>query len=525
MLSTFHRRAMPGAAAVLLLAAAGMAGAAEISAPQIRVAQGVVRGQSRDGLAIFRSIPFAAAPVGPLRFKAPQAPKNWQGVRDAVEDGPSCPQAAGGDPAAKASTDEDCLRLNVFAPAGKASARRPVMVWIHGGGFSEGFAGARQYDPSALVREGGIIVVSIAYRLGTLGLLATASLDAANGQPSGNNAIRDQQAALRWVQKNIGAFGGDAHNVTIFGESAGASSVVALVASPLSQGLFQKAITQSASNDGHAVSRAEMEQSSDEVAEALGCKPGPGQVECLRKLPVEDILKVRKKLSLVQDGQVLPIDPYAAARDGKINRVPMIIGSNQHEGYFFASGAERRLGHPMTQEEAAVQAMADFGLVADEVMKQYPAATHASPAAALGDANSDMRFSCYSHLERGGVSKYAPVFGYEMNEPDPAQQQPRQKISLANTSYHTSDLAYLFDYDTAPLTGDAAALGHKMRSYWIQFARTGSPNGNGRPDWPKFDSTGSVLNLSNSGGVTTDFGQRHNCAPLQRAGLIYWEPK
>ena len=179
--------------------------AATLAAPKIHIAQGAVRGQTRDGVSVFRAIPYAAAPVGSLRFRPPERAKPWTGVLEAVADGPSCPQLPSVDPAVKASSTEDCLRLNIFAPAGGFGARHPVIVWMHGGGWVEGFAGAPQYNASALVREGGIVVVSINYRLGVLGLLATKSLDDANGEPSGNWLIRDQLEALRWVKRSGGS--------------------------------------------------------------------------------------------------------------------------------------------------------------------------------------------------------------------------------------------------------------------------------------------------------------------------------
>lgn len=509
---------------LLLASVAGIAMAADSVPLEVRTTQGAVRGQVRDGVAVFRGIPFAAAPVGALRFRAPQAPAAWRGTRDATQDGPACPQNQSGDPAGKASTNEDCLLLNVFTPAERGT-RRPVLVWIHGGGFNIGFSGARQYDPTPLVKDGGVVVVSINYRLGTLGLLTTQSLDTGT-EPSGNYAIRDQQAALRWVQRNIAAFGGDARNITIVGESAGAASVLALVASPLSRGLFHKAIAQSPPNDSHALPRDASQAKGERLAEALGCKSGERQAACLRALPVEAILKTRADLTLVQDPQVLPLDTFVALRDGRFNRVPMIISSNLHEGYFFVSGGERRLGHPMTIAEYEAEAKTAFGAGAAAVMQQYPVLAHPSPAAAVGEAHGDIRFACYADMARMGAAKYVPIFGYEMNEPDPAQQQPRQKISLANTAYHTSDLAYLFDYDTAPLTGAAAMLGKTMRGAWIAFARTGNPNGAGLPAWPSFQpDSKAVFNLSGTGGQSADFAVRHNCGPLQQAGLVTWEPK
>ena len=518
---SLRARVAIGAAVSALIVGSCSAALAAAAAPEVRVSEGLVRGQVKDGIRVFSGIPFAAPPVGALRFRPPQPPKPWTGVRDATQAPESCPQnAGGGDPSGKGSTNEDCLFVNVFAPVGKTAAKRPVMVWIHGGGWNEGYAFARGYDPTPLVKGGGIVVVNISYRLGALGLLATKSLDEANGEPSGNYLIRDHLQALAWVKKNIAVFGGDPANVTLVGESAGANSILALVTTPLAKGLFQKAIVQSGVDDAHTHTRATAEKAGEQLAEAVGCKEGPDQVDCLRKVPVETFLKIRSKLGLVIDPALFPVDPYVAYRDGAFNHVPFIIGSNLHEGYFFASSSER--AHAMTEAEYAAQMKTTFGADADAAMKAYPVKT--SPAAAYGDAVTDARFACYMDLARMGASKYAPIYGFEMNEPDPAQQLPRKPVSLPNTSYHTSDLAYLFDYDTAPLKGDAEKLSKTMRGAWLQFMRTGSPNGKGLPSWPRFrPATGKVLNLSNTDGLTTDFAVRHNCAALQQSGLVSFE--
>jgi para-nitrobenzyl esterase len=515
----FSKAFLGGVALAALLAIAGSGTVAAADAPQAKVEQGALQGLAKDGINVFRGVPFAAPPIGPLRFHAPAPPKAWSGVRQATEEPSSCPQNATADPAGKASSNEDCLYLNVYAPAA-AGAKRPVMVWIHGGGWGEGFADARQYDPTPLVKEGGIVVVNIAYRLGALGLLATKALDEADGAPSGNYLIRDHQMALAWVKKNIAAFGGDPANVTIVGESAGANSTLALVASPLSKGLFERAIVQSGVDDAHTLHRATVEASSEKLAASMGCPAGAGQVDCLRKLPLETILKNRARIGIVEDARLFPVDPYAGYRDGAFNHVPMIIGSNLHEGYFFVSGGEKRAGHAMTGTEYGEQMKMAYGDDAAAAEKIYPAG--AVPAAAVGDAETDIRFSCYMDMARTGASKYAPIYGFEMNEPDPAQQQPREKISLANTSYHTSDLAYLFDNDAnGPLKGEAAALGRKMRAYWLNFIKTGSPNGAGLAEWSQFKGeNGAVLNLSHAGGTGTDFASRHHCAALKQAGLV-----
>ncbi|WP_158601884.1 carboxylesterase/lipase family protein [Pararobbsia silviterrae] len=502
------------------LAAACAAAPLSASAVEVTIGDGALSGGTDNGIAVFKAIPYAAPPVGALRFAPPRPVEPWQGVRDATHDAPACAQPATGDPAGRASENEDCLYLNVFTAA-LQKPPRPVMVWIHGGGWQEGYAGASQYDPSALIHEGNIVVVSIDYRLGPLGLMALPSLDSADAL-SGNQLIRDQVAALRWVQKNIAAFGGDPARVTVAGESAGANSVLALLAVPQAQGLFQRAIVQSGVDDAHVYSRPTAYAASEKLAQDLGCPAGDQQAACLRALPVAAIIKGWRKLHLVQDPQVLPIDPYAAFAQGTFIRVPVLAGTNLHEDYLFASGQEAQLNRKLNASDyvAGLDALYDPAL-SKAAQTLYPIDKHGSPAAALGDAISDMRFSCYVDMARRDLSRFTPVFGYELDQPDPPQQQPRKTWSLPNTSYHTSDLGYLFDNANGPLQGKDEALARQMRAYWIHFVLDGNPNVSELPHWPAFtDAHPRVLRLSTHGGISNDFAERHQCVADMDAGLV-----
>ncbi|MFP6561789.1 carboxylesterase/lipase family protein [Paraburkholderia sp. B3] len=521
MSTTFDRARAAGLRAALVLCVAGSLAASAFAADpvEVAIADGTLRGSAESGMAVFKAIPYAAAPVGPLRFAPPRPVPSWQGVRDATHDAPACAQPASGDPAGRASDNEDCLYLNVFAPAAHDTPR-PVLVWIHGGGWQEGYASASQYDPSALVHEGGIVVVSIDYRLGPLGLLALPSLDSGNAL-SGNELIRDQLAALRWVQRNIAAFGGDPARVTVAGESAGANSALALLASPRAKGLFQRAIVQSGVDDAHVNSRKTAYAAGEKLASDLGCPAGAEQATCLRALPVTSILKGWRKMHLVQDPELLPVDPYAAFQQGTFNRMPVLVGTNLHEDYLFASGQEAQLNRKLNAKDYAAGLESTFGPLAKAAETLYPLDKSASPAAALGDAVGDLRFSCYIDMARQDMSRYTTVFGYELDQPDPPQQQPRKTWSLANTSYHTTDLGYLFDNANGPLQGKDAMLGRQMRAYWINFVRDGNPNGSGLPRWPQFAASRPLIRrLSTSGGVTADFASRHHCPAAEDAGLV-----
>ncbi len=494
----------------------------------INTVEGPVHGALKGDVRVFSAIPYAAPPVGPLRFRPPQPVVAWSTVFEAIKAPPACPQVASGDPAGRESRTEDCLYLNVWAPVKATHAQPlPVMVWIHGGGFNGGFSGASQYDAIHLSGEGDVVVVSINYRLGLLGLMMSSALD--GQEQSGNYLIRDQQAALRWVQRNIGGFGGDPKNVTIVGESAGANSVLALLASPASKGLFHKVIAQSPTENAHTLNRAQTDKGiSKDIIVALGCAQSPDVAACLRALPADAFIKTKGRVGLVQDNEILPVDPYEAYRTGAFNHVPVLIGSNLNEGALFVAGAERRLGRGLTDDDDPSQSVAFFGNAAEVVRKAYPSAKFGGPAQALSQAVTDRRFACYAHMARVDLAAFVPVYGYEMTEPNPVQQQPfTPPVDLPNSAYHTADLAYLFNSDAngAPLVGRAGALSERLRQYWTNFARTGSPTAT-PSQWPGFRAKAPVvLNLVEPPSLLSDVAERHNCSFLNANGLVTrrWE--
>src|SRR5271170_6719913 len=318
------RVAVAGLTLGALVAAAPAVSASTLSgqAPIAGTANGAVRGLADGAVNEFLGIPYAAPPVGALRWQPPQPAASWSGVRDATQFAPHCPQVAG--PFGEASTSEDCLYLNVFTPTG--GGRHPVMVWIHGGALVSGES--NDYDPTALVAD-GVTVVTINYRLGALGFLAHPALADANGQ-SGDYGLEDQQAALRWVQRNIASFGGDPRNVTIFGESAGGLSVLSQVASPQARGLFQKAIAESGSYNLTQASLSAAEAAGTAFAAKVGCaSQTASQISaCLRSLPVSTILANEDAAGYTPNlnSEVLPQTLGTAFATGDFNRVPIING-------------------------------------------------------------------------------------------------------------------------------------------------------------------------------------------------------
>ena len=499
-------------------------------APVVRTELGPVEGAHRDGLDVFLGIPYAAPPTGALRLAPPAAPAAWTAPLRATIPPSACPQTASADPAGLASNTEDCLYLNVWAPA-PATPPRPVIVWLHGGGFVEGYGAAKQYDATRLAAWANAVVVSVNYRVGALGFLAADALDVADSRHvSGNYGLLDAQAALGWVNRNIAAFGGDAHEVTVMGESAGANLVLGLLASPASDGLFQRAIVQGSTDGAHTVPLAQAEtQTYAHAPDEIGCASGPGLLACLRTAPVPSFLHMTIRPTMVQDGVVLPLDPFEAFRQGRFIRVPVLIGSNAKENYLFTARTESDvLKRAMTRDDLAAQLKASFGDKADAVGSQYPSSAYVNAATLIGSVLTDRRFSCMANLARTDLSQFVPVFGYQLDIADPAQQQPLPPGSeLPNVSYHTSDLGYVFDNDNdaRPLSGYHAALAHMMIGYWSGFAATGDPNavpqGAVRPVWPRFTPDApAVLSISDTPAPTGNFALEHKCAFWEQSGLV-----
>ena len=481
-MSTFLPIALP---CLLLCAAMARLSAAPAACdPVVGVTGGAIRGRLlADGRgAVFKGIPFAQPPVGELRWREPMPVAAWTGIRDAGESGPPAAQAPFGwnDKAASASR-EDCLYLDVWVPAGPSPSRYPVMVWVHGGGNVAGAGGFDPlYDGTALAGRGVVLVV-IEYRLGIFGYFAHPDLTRESPHhASGNYGIMDQIAALQWVRDNIARFGGDPGNVTVFGQSAGAIDVLALMASPLSSGLFQRAIGESG-----ALSEA-MTQTQDE-AERAGVRearqlnaPGRGALPFLRSLPPSKLLTIGQgDRPFNTDGWVFPSPPLGVWSAGKERPVPLIIGSNAVE--FPAGGSLNAIRRAMRETflDLAPKALALYGVAGDD----GPAAADPVYGNVADQWGSDLvRCPAVVHGQWHSAAG-DPVWEYEFDRAIP----PRPRVG------HSSDLPYVFGnlYPTGSQGGDFQDADRKLsaiiQSYWTNFARTGNPNGPGLPVWPEYD--------------------------------------
>jgi para-nitrobenzyl esterase len=498
--------------------------------PVVKTDLGSVEGSNLGGVDVFLGIPFAAPPTGERRLAPPAAPAAWAAPLRATIAPSACPQIVSADPAGLASNNEDCLYLNVWAPV-PAAQPRAVMVWVHGGGFVEGFGAAKQYDATRLAARANAVVVTVNYRVGALGFLAADALDAADPRHvSGNYGLLDVQAALRWVNRNAAAFGGDTHRITVMGESAGANLVLGLLASPASEGLFQRAIVQSSTDGAHTVPLARAErQTYAQALDEIGCGHGPGLLACLRTAPVQSFLQMTVKPTMVQDGAVLPLDPFEAFHEGRFVHVPVLIGSNAKENYLFTARTEAVvLKRPLTEQDLHGQLQASFGDKADAVARQYPSEAYVNAATLIASALTDRRFACMANLARRGLSQYVAVFGYQLDIADPVQQQPLAAgTDLPNVSYHTTDLGYVFDNDgnARPLSGYHASLSHMITDYWSAFAAEGDPNAAAermtRAAWPRFTREAPVvLSISDAPTPTTNFASEHKCAFWEQSGLV-----
>ncbi len=501
----------------------------------VQTDRGAVQGAQPGDYRLFQGIPFAAAPVGDLRFRPPQPAPGWTGTRDATQPGSPCPQS-GSATNPTTSTTEDCLFLNVTTPAGLDAKKKddlPVMVWIHGGSWRTG-SGDR-YDASKLALEGDAVVVTINYRLGPFGFLAQDDLSGAIGDAaSGSAGLLDQQAALRWVESNIEAFGGDRDNVTIFGESAGASSVCAQLASPTARGLFDKAIAQSYSCTTEYATLEEAETVGAGVATAVGC-PGDGAavVDCLENAPVQSLLDAWPAGggSFVVGGSSLPIQPADAIRSGNWNRVPVVHGNLQDENTLFTPLGIPAADLPRYLAPANYDAILAerFGARAGEVAALYPLAEHGSPLrvlAAIASDNGGALSTCahvdaYEALEQG--SRRDRVYAYQFRDQtaDPLLDFSRPPFSFPAGLYdegaqHAAELPYLFPGLFGDgLTAEQEQLSTTMVRYWTNFAASGNPNGRGVPAWHRYSDPSDVqgLDIASAGGVgPVDVTADANCA-------------
>lgn len=457
------------------------------AAPIVITDQGAVQGVVADATYAFKGIPYAAPPVGPLRFRPPQPATPWQGVRDATQFGPLCPQLNSND---QVEGDEDCLTLNIWTPATPPGAPLPVMVFIHGGGNVQGASSLFLYDGQYLVEHGGVIVVSINYRLGPLGYLTHSALAAESERHiSGNYGILDQIAALQWVQRNILAFGGDVAKIMIFGESAGAVNVCTLVASPLARGLFSRALMQSGGCNQRRMDQAE--PFGQQVVAAAGCGTAVDIAACLRGLSVSSLLTAlptdphvaegMAEYGPTVDGYVLTGSPIQVIRDGAHNRVPFAVGANADETAMFVPTILTEAGYRQ-------RVYATFGLVVGAlILDQYPASEYETPTKAYIALTTDARFVCPSRsiARAADLGQDEPVYRYFFTH---ALDSTRAREYGA---YHALELFFVFHTLTQVpgFTPSARelALSEAMVGYWTRFAATGDPNGDNAPVWPMYD--------------------------------------
>lgn len=458
----------------------------------VQTGSGPVRGVLADGYRAFYAVPYAAPPVGELRWRPPIPPRPWAQVKDASRPAPRCPQTAlaGRDPADPGS--EDCLYLNVTTPRATGPHRPwPVMVWLHGGSFATGSGGA--YRPQRLVTGGNVVVVTLNYRLGALGFWGYPGLGS-----SATFGLLDQRAALDWVHRNASAFGGDARNVTLFGQSAGALSICAHLTSAQSAGLFHRAILQSGActtstpplGPGQVTAtsiwtrRTDAEKSGTALAERLGCVDKATALACMRRIQPADLLKATKNATWgpAYDTPILPVSPDQALRAGHFHRMPVLEGHTRDEARLLAA---LTLPRPITTAEYTALVVRAFGTNAGKVAAQYPPGRYPSPSLAWAALLTDRIFACPTLTDERLFARAVPVFGYEFADPDAPRIYPFPDW-MPPGAYHGSDLTYLFDPAEADrLTPEQRELAAAMTGYWTRFAATGDPNTSRSPRWPR----------------------------------------
>jgi para-nitrobenzyl esterase len=501
-------------------AAAGRPGGGD---PVVHTRQGTARGLTADGADKFLGLPYAAPPVGALRWRPPAAPARWRGTRSATSYASRCPQLASSNGAG--SENEDCLYLNVFRPAGAArerAARLPVLFWIHGGGFING--SGDQHDGALLARTNHVVVVSINYRLGVFGFLALPSLDReAPDAASGNYGLLDQEAALRWTRANIAAFGGDPGRVAIAGESAGGFAVCALLASPRARGLFDAAVIQSGSCISQT--RESAETGGAAFAAAAGCPDPATAAACLRDKPAGALLGVAPATAaaVTVGGATLPLAPADAVASGRFTRVPVINGANHDEGRTFAQGFA-----DLTQQQYEAFVQSSFGADAPRVLERYPWSAFPSPytaAYAIGAIWTDSGQiggigGCATLRLTRDFDRWTPTFAYQFddrNAPGLNHDHPGYQWGAG----HAMELAYMWpSFDNgiplaAQFTTAQRQLAQEMVRYWGAFTRWRAPIVPGQALWPPHRGTGRILSLRPGGATTTisdgEYAAEHNC--------------
>ena len=448
----------------------------------VQLTSGQVSGvELDDGVTVFRGIPFAAPPVGDLRWKAPQPPTPWKGVRVADTFGAVCMQRG------RQLMSEDCLYLNVWTKADPEQDTLPVMVWIHGGGWTFGASSSVNYDGVGFA-EKGVVLVSVNYRMNAFGFMAHPELSAESARGvSGNYAILDHIAALEWVRDNIGGFGGDPDNVTIFGESAGGASIYALLATPLANGLFHRAISESTWITPTNVTHLTRHNGFSDSAEAIGQKAiadtftelgratGGDLLATMRALSADDVLSMGFGVSIAEDGWVFPTSPDEIFSESSQNVVPLIAGVNDGEGLLFVR-PNRTFSTLEEQKQARLEEWGEHG---QGLAAYYLADTTDDIYTTEVDYNTDSLFARPNRqilTAMASTSADSFMYLFTRNMRDPSQRAP-----------HAMELGYVFQTLPDRATEVDWRISGVMSDYWVQFATTGDPNGAGLPPWPTYD--------------------------------------
>ena len=490
---------------------------------------GLVIGSTTGGVNQFLGIPYAAPPVGALRWRPPKRYGFFPGFAlQATQFGSACTQPGG-------IGSENCLFLNVFRSEAEWGERErrglPVMVWIHGGGLIDGSSTA--YNPELLVKK-GVIVVTINYRLGYLGFFAQSAIDA-EGHLNGNYGLMDQQFALKWVRKNIAGFGGDPDRVTIFGESAGGQSVYAQLASPLASGMFRGAIAESGSYAefqnyfSNVVTLAQGETTGSQsvpsgaaIADSVGCTSQTAS--CLRAVPASTMIAQEPfPLYPFVDGRLLTQTISAAFASGEFNQVPVISGTNHDEYRLFVATGFDLVGKPiLTSAEYDTATTALWGpALGSPVLASYPFASYPFGGEALGASGTDGVFSCPARNADQSLSKFVPTYTYEFNDENapPAQALFGGLLTFPLGAYHSAELPYLFpgvDVFGLPVTlsSQQMQLSDAMVSYWTKFAKTGDPNSFEEPFWSPYSASSDEFQslIPPTPVVESNFNTGHRCS-------------
>jgi para-nitrobenzyl esterase len=503
------------------------------SPPVVQTSQGAISGVLTNAVRAYLGIPYAAAPVGDLRWQSPQPPKKWSGTRNGTAFGSRCAQPKS--IVSPESTEEDCLFLNVHVPDDIGHSKLPVMVWIHGGAFLSG--SASDYDMTTLAKTGRAVVVSINYRVGAFGFFRHPELVAQH--TSSNLGLQDQQAALRWVQSQIERFGGDPSRVTIFGESAGGVSACLHLVSPQSKGLFHRAIAQSGPcNLLTTTTPAAMQAQSTTLGTKLACPEGPGQLACMRQKSAAELVATSVpngnevdadiRWTPVRDGISLTGNPAQQVQRGQFTRVPVMIGSNHDEGRLFvATEYHQAFQWPVVpaQFTAVVNRVAGSDTAfAQQLASTYNSTNYGTLDLAFSALLTDYYFSCDTMHDAEALSRYVPTYSYEFTEPNtPAPYDPLMPLG----AFHGADLRFIFQSNqlagttTGPLSTAQQKLADQMVQYWGRFAATGNPNSARTPLWPIFNARYPSSQGLDSAGISIfnkqRFNTEHQCSVMDRS--------